>query len=228
MVSWGLPDAFVTLPRHAPSSSGLDQGAAAGVRPDVNPTPLSLAGLTAHIGHAGRLDDTVGGGSAARRRPLVASALTAVPAEDPLRVLIADDNPLFPELLLRFFHHHEWIQVVGCAANGRDAVTLASATTPDVVLMDLNMPLLDGVEATRRIVARDADVVVVVLTASATPSECHEVLAAGARMVLPKSIDLAVVVGHLREAYLDGSDQPRPQTQTESSPARQGARSNQP
>ena len=47
-------------------------------------------------------------------------------------------------------------------------------------------------------------------------------------MLLPKSIDLAVVVGHLREAYLDGSDQPRPQTHTESSPPRQSVRSNQP
>jgi DNA-binding NarL/FixJ family response regulator len=178
---------------------------------------MSQAGLTA-IGHARSLDGTVGGGSAARRRPLAAFP---TPEPRPLRLVIADDNPIFPELLLRTFHHHEWIEVVGCAANGRDAVTIASATEPDLVLMDLNMPVLDGIEATRRIVARNPEVAVVVLTASATTSECSAVLAAGARMVLPKSIDLAALVDHLRDTFLR-------QTQTESSPPFHGARSNQP
>jgi DNA-binding NarL/FixJ family response regulator len=120
----------------------------------------------------------------------------------PLRVLIADDDPLFPELLLGMCQRHDWIRVVGCAANGRDAAVLASATSPDLVLMDIDMPVLNGIEATRRILAR-SPVVVIVLTASADPEDLTGALAAGARAVLPKTVDPAVLVAHLRNAYLE-------------------------
>jgi CheY-like chemotaxis protein len=123
-------------------------------------------------------------------------------------VLIADDNPLFPELLLSMCQRHDWLIVVGCAANGRDAVVLASATSPDVVLMDIDMPLLDGIEATRRILARQ-HAVVIVLTASADPPKHEAALVAGARAVLPKTIDPAVLIAHLESAYIerDGSSE---------------------
>jgi CheY-like chemotaxis protein len=118
----------------------------------------------------------------------------------PLRVLIADDNPLFPELLQSMCQRHDWLVVVGCAANGREAVVLASATSPDVILMDIDMPLLNGIEATRRILARQ-EVVVIVLTASSSPTAREEALVAGALAVLPKTIDPAVLIGHLGSAY---------------------------
>jgi DNA-binding NarL/FixJ family response regulator len=129
-------------------------------------------------------------------------AVPPLPEKDPLRVLIADDHPLFPEVLLGMCHRHDWIVVVGCAANGRDAVMLASATSPDVVLMDIDMPLLDGIEATRRILAR-SQTVVLVLTASADPADHEAALAAGARAVLPKTVDLADLVDHLHNVYLE-------------------------
>lgn len=145
----------------------------------------------------------MGGGSAANRRPRVSSAALAQPAEPPpLRVLIVDDHPLFPQLLLRLFHAHAWIDVVGCAVNGRDGVMLASATSPEVVVMDLDMPLMDGVEATRRILARQS-AIVLVLTGSSTTCEHENALAAGARVVLPKTIDPVVLIAHLQNAYLE-------------------------
>jgi DNA-binding NarL/FixJ family response regulator len=150
----------------------------------------------------------VGGGSAAKRRPPAASARQGspcAPAESPLRVLIVEDHPILAELLVSTFQSHDWIEVVGRAANGRDAVALASALEPDLVLMDIHMPIMDGVEATRRIL-RLMSTVVLVLTASAAQEERDRILANGARAVLPKTIDPVVLVGHLRNVYLERAD----------------------
>lgn len=193
MASWGPALAPVASPRRTPASSGPHPSRATRAR--WAETPTTSAGLV----------DAVGGGSAARRRPPVElhSVLAAPEAEEqPLRVLIADDDPLFPELLLGMCQRHNWIRVVGRAANGRDAAVLASATSPDVVLMDIDMPVLNGIEATRRILAR-SNVVVIVLTGSAEPADLTGALAAGARAVLPKTVDPAVLVAHLRSAYLE-------------------------
>ena len=117
-------------------------------------------------------------------------------------MLIADDHPIYTELLLRLLARHEWIEVVGCAANGRDAVVLANAASPDVILLDLEMPIMDGIEALRRI-REHSSVTVLVLTASATPGDRERALAAGALAVLPKATDPAELVGHLQNVLLD-------------------------
>jgi DNA-binding NarL/FixJ family response regulator len=131
-------------------------------------------------------------------------------AEPPLlRVLIVDDHPLFPELLLRLFQARDWIEVVGCAVNGRDAVAVASATKPDVVLMDIKMPLLDGIEATRRILQHRRHTIVLVLTSSDSSSDHERALAAGARVVLDKVIDPLELLAYLEEAYLERLAAPR-------------------
>jgi DNA-binding NarL/FixJ family response regulator len=116
-------------------------------------------------------------------------------------VLIADDHPIYSELLVRLLAPHSWIEVVGCAVNGRDAVTLAIAASPDLILMDLEMPVLDGIEAMCRIRAQ-APVAVLVLTASATADDRERALAAGALAVLPKTTDPAVLVDHLQHVFL--------------------------
>jgi DNA-binding NarL/FixJ family response regulator len=116
-----------------------------------------------------------------------------------------EDHPIVAELLMSTFQRHDWIEVVGCAVNGRDAVLLASATAPDLVLMDIHMPIMDGVEATRRILGR-MSTVVLVLTASAVQDERDRVLANGARAVLPKTIDPVVLVAHLQSVYLERAD----------------------
>jgi DNA-binding NarL/FixJ family response regulator len=170
------------------------------------------AGLTA-IGRAGRLVDMVGGESAAKRRPPVVSRRLPLPAraDDPLKVLIVEDHPIFTELLLRSFHRHAWVEVVGCATNGRDGVVLASTARPDVVLMDIEMPVMDGIEATKAILDR-MPAVVFVLTASASPQHHARALGAGARAVLPKTIDPALLIGHLQNVFLEriaAADGPR-------------------
>jgi len=161
------------------------------------------AGLTA-IGRAGRLVDRVGGESAAKRRPPVVSHPTRFPlrAEEPLKVLIVEDHPIFTELLLRSFHRQDWLEVVGCATNGRDGVVLAATAKPDVVLMDIEMPVMDGIEATRLIVDR-MPAAVFVLTASANATHHARALAAGARAILSKTIDPALLIGHLQNVYLE-------------------------
>ncbi|MDX6474929.1 MAG: hypothetical protein QOH95_440 [Gaiellaceae bacterium] len=143
----------------------------------------------------------VGGESAAKRRPPVVSTFPSQ-AEGPLKVLIVEDHPIFTELLLRSLHRHDWLEVVGCATNGRDGVALATAARPDIVLMDIEMPIMDGIEATRLILDR-MPAVVFVLTASATANHHTRALAAGARTVLPKTIDPALLIGHLQNVYLE-------------------------
>jgi DNA-binding NarL/FixJ family response regulator len=144
----------------------------------------------------------VGGGSAAIHRPPSASwGAEQVVDPRPLRVLIVDDHPIYTELLLRLLALHDWIEVVGCAANGRDAVMLASAASPDLVLMDIDMPIMDGVEAMQRIRERDP-VAVLVLTASASQVDLDRAHAAGALAVLPKATDPLELLAHIEGVFL--------------------------
>jgi DNA-binding NarL/FixJ family response regulator len=84
----------------------------------------------------------------------------------PLRVLIADDHRLFAEALEAILATDERIEVVGQAGDGSEAVELARRLDPDVVLMDVSMPVLDGFEATREIRAASDDTLVLMLTGS--------------------------------------------------------------
>jgi two-component system, NarL family, response regulator LiaR len=102
----------------------------------------------------------------------------------PIRVLIADDSERTREGLRVLFATWPELIVVGEAANGHEAVRLAAECVPDVVLMDLHMPVLDGVEATRLIKQRWPRITVVVLTSYAT--EQGATLAAGADAFVTK------------------------------------------
>ena len=98
----------------------------------------------------------------------------------PLRVLIADDHRLFAEALEAILASDERIEVVGQAADGGQAVELARKLGPDVVLMDVSMPVLDGFEATREIRAASDDVRVLMLTGSNSRADVDRSRAAGA------------------------------------------------
>ena len=74
--------------------------------------------------------------------------LNAVPGREVVRVLVVDDHALFAEALMLTLGIDDRIQVVGSASSGTEAVALAKALNPDVVLMDLHMPSMDGIEAT--------------------------------------------------------------------------------
>ena len=97
-----------------------------------------------------------------------------------LRVLIADDHRLFAEALQAILASEKRIEVVGQASDGREAVQLARKLDPDVVLMDVSMPVLDGFEATREIRAASEDTRVLMLTGSNSRADVDRSRAAGA------------------------------------------------
>lgn len=105
-----------------------------------------------------------------------------------MRVLIADDHPLFRDGLRSLLEAHG-IDVVGEAKNGREAVEQATRLHPEVVLMDLNMPELGGLDATRLISAEHSAVKVVVLTASEDDADLFEAIKSGAQGYLFKNLD---------------------------------------
>jgi DNA-binding NarL/FixJ family response regulator len=103
-----------------------------------------------------------------------------------LRILVADDNMLFAEAVTQLLESDDRIEVVGCALNGAEAVDFARKVEPDLVLMDIKMPLMTGIEATERILAWRPETTVLMLTAHGSPAEIEEGLRAGAVGSLPK------------------------------------------
>lgn len=106
-----------------------------------------------------------------------------------IRILIADDHRLFRQGLRHVFEGCEEIEVVGEAENGRQAVALARRLKPDIVLMDINMPLLDGVQATHLIGEASPASRVIILTMYRNDQYVFEAIKAGARGYLLKDID---------------------------------------
>jgi two-component system nitrate/nitrite response regulator NarL len=97
-----------------------------------------------------------------------------------IRVLIADDHRLFAEALEAILGGDERIEVVGHAGDGREAVRLAHDLKPDVVLMDISMPILDGIEAARQIRTTDGETSILMLTGSNSRSDVDRARKAGA------------------------------------------------
>lgn len=95
-------------------------------------------------------------------------------------VLIADDQTLFRAGLARLLNEDSRVEVVGQAIDGQDAVKQAAKLKPDVVLMDLKMPGVDGIEATRQITEADPSIKVLILTTFETDSNVIQALKAGA------------------------------------------------
>ena len=106
--------------------------------------------------------------------------------ERPVRVLIADDHRLFAKTIEAVLAGYPGIDVVGRATNGREAVRLTLELAPDLVLMDLEMPVMDGFEATARIRKIGAPTAILILTASQSPEDANRALAVGAQGYLTK------------------------------------------
>jgi DNA-binding NarL/FixJ family response regulator len=113
---------------------------------------------------------------------------------NPVRLVIADDQTLFRTGLARLLAEDARVQVVAEAADGNEAVKLVSRFKPDVVLMDLKMPNLDGVEATRRILAEQPEVKVLILTTFETDNYVLQALRAGASGYVLKDSQPAAIV----------------------------------
>jgi DNA-binding NarL/FixJ family response regulator len=103
-----------------------------------------------------------------------------------LRVLVVDDQQIVREGLATILDLLADVSVIGSASNGAEALELIARQRPDVVLMDLHMPVLDGVGATRRILAEYPSVAVLILTTFGEDDDALEALRAGARGVLTK------------------------------------------
>jgi DNA-binding NarL/FixJ family response regulator len=109
-------------------------------------------------------------------------------SEQPVRVLVVDDQALFREALATLLDVRPDIEVVGEAANGDEALDRAAALRPDVVLMDLRMPVLDGIGATRRLRAERPGVRVIALTTFDDDADVFAALRAGAVGYLLKDV----------------------------------------
>jgi LuxR family maltose regulon positive regulatory protein len=104
----------------------------------------------------------------------------------PVTVLIADDSGLFAAALEAVLAGEEGIEVVGSAGEGEEALRLAGELRPQVVLMDISMPVLDGFEATERIAAELPDVCVLMLTGSAAEADVRRAREVGASAYVTK------------------------------------------
>jgi len=124
---------------------------------------------------------------------------------EPIRVVIADDHQIVRVGLERLLGGWPDVAVVGTAADGVEAVELVSLHRPDVVLMDISMPSMGGLEATRRIVAAWPEVQVVVLTSFDDRSTVAEALDAGAIGYLLKDSDPATLREGIESAARGGS-----------------------
>jgi len=120
--------------------------------------------------------------------------------DKPLRVVIADDQASVREGLVLLLGGLPGIDVVGAAADGEQALELVAEHQPDAILLDLHMPVLDGIGATRRLVAEQPGVAIVVLTTYADDTSVLEALRAGARSYLTKDADRTDIARALQAA----------------------------
>jgi CheY-like chemotaxis protein len=108
----------------------------------------------------------------------------ALPSE--IGVLVADDEPLFVEMLQAMLAAEDGIDVVATVGDGRAAVRLATELEPDVILMDVSMPIMDGIDATARIRERDPNACILILTGGTTPGDVDRARKAGAAAYITK------------------------------------------
>jgi NarL family two-component system response regulator LiaR len=118
----------------------------------------------------------------------------------PLRVLIVDDHPMVRSGLKDFILAYDWMEPVGEAKNGIEAVDFCANHAVDVVLMDMVMPLMDGSEATRRILALGKPVRIIVLTSFHEQDLVQQALKAGATSYLLKNVTAEELASAIRAA----------------------------
>jgi DNA-binding NarL/FixJ family response regulator len=126
--------------------------------------------------------------------------VTSAEAGARLRVVIADDQASVREGLVLLLGGLPGIEVVGAAADGEQALRVVAEQKPDAILLDLHMPVLDGIGATRRLAAEHPEVAVVVLTTFADDTSVLDALHAGARSYLTKDADHTEIAKALQAA----------------------------
>lgn len=127
-------------------------------------------------------------------------AARSTQSASPSRILVADDHPLFRGALEQVVGGQPDLEVVGEAADGKEALELCRRLQPDLVLMDMTMPRMDGIEATRTIKGECPRIIVLMLTASMDPDHLAEAIKAGAVGYVLKSAHLPHIVDAIRGA----------------------------
>ena len=120
-------------------------------------------------------------------------------AQPRVRILIVDDHRLFAESLMQALSTDDRLEVIGIANDGAEAVALSEALEPDVVFMDLDMPRVDGYEATRRITSSNGRAQVFVLTGNDMPGDAARAREAGAAAFLSKKYSIS----DLKDAFFE-------------------------
>jgi DNA-binding NarL/FixJ family response regulator len=115
-----------------------------------------------------------------------------------IKVLLADDHQVLRESLAYILEQDPEIQVVGQANSGREVLQLCPRHKPDIVVMDINMPELNGVEATRQILIDQPQIQVIILSMSASKEHIYQAFQAGARGYLIKETSVLEVIGAIK------------------------------
>lgn len=118
-----------------------------------------------------------------------------------IRVMIADDNPVVLEAMAVIISAQPDMQVVALASNGEEAVEEFSIFKPDIILMDLRMPVLDGIEASRKIYQISESVCIIALTNYQGNEEINGARQAGIRAYLLKGVTPEILLNTLRQAF---------------------------
>ena len=118
-----------------------------------------------------------------------------------VRILLVDDHRLFTQSLMALLGEDDRLDVVGIAENGVQAVELATDLVPDVIVMDVKMPVMDGLEATRRIRKKGIRSQILILTGTDAPMSSEEAAKAGASGYLRKEQDIE----DLRSVFLEAA-----------------------
>jgi NarL family two-component system response regulator LiaR len=121
--------------------------------------------------------------------------------ESPIRVLVIDDHRIVREGIRSLMEDIEDIQVIGDASNGIEGIVLVDSLNPNVVLMDLMMPKMDGLEATRKITEKYPDVNVLVLTSFITDEKVYPAIKAGARGYILKDTGSKELIEAIRNVH---------------------------
>jgi DNA-binding NarL/FixJ family response regulator len=120
------------------------------------------------------------------------------PTAGPIRIVLADDHPVYRDGLRALIDRSPDLELVGEAATGTEAVAIAAASMPGVVLMDIRMPGMTGIEATRQILEARPETRILVLTMSEDDDSLFAAMRAGARGYLPKDADSEDLVRAIR------------------------------
>jgi DNA-binding NarL/FixJ family response regulator len=123
------------------------------------------------------------------------------------RILVVDDHQMFRDGLKSLLNHEKDMEVIGEAENGQDAILRTRELHPDLILMDVKMPVMDGVEATRRILAETPDMKILALSMYSDNGFVTGILSAGACGYIIKGGDFEELTTAIRKAADSGNSQ---------------------